>query len=260
MKKGIIVSSFGTTYKETRDLCIGSIENLIKEEFEGDLVLRAFTSEIVRRILKERDKLTIDNVPSALERLKEKGISNIYIQPLHIIAGIEYEKILRQVERFKERGENKDFSIKIGSPLLSGKGSYERVIEALSLPEDKPGRGLVYMGHGSSHEADQSYENLERAIRKKGFENVFIGTIEGSKGIDCILKELKEKQIRQVDLKPFLLVAGDHANNDMASDDKDSWKSILERNNIEVTTELKGLGQVKEIQNIFLNKLRELYQ
>jgi len=116
------------------------------------------------------------------------------------------------------------------------------------------------MGHGSSHEADQSYEDLERTIRKKGFQNVFIGTIEGSKGIDCILKELKEKQIRQVDLKPFLLVAGDHANNDMASDDKDSWKSILERNNIEVTTELKGLGQVKEIQNIFLNKLRELYQ
>lgn len=256
MKKGILVTSFGTTYEETRKLCIESIENRINEEFEDFLVLRSFTSRVVISKLKKRDNYLVDNPTEALEKMKKNGIKDIFIQPLLIIEGIEYEKIIKESEKFLE--ENKDFNIKIGKPLLTSDMDYERVVEGLKIKADITGEGTVFMGHGSDHNADIAYEKLEKTIREKGYRNVFVGTVEGEKNLDDITVQLLDKKIDKVNLKPFMLVAGDHATNDMASDDNDSWKSILERNGIKVEVEIKGLGEIKTIQDTFIDHLKDI--
>jgi len=255
MKKGILVTSFGTTYEQTRKLCIESIENRIKEEFEDSLVLRAFTSRMIMAKLKKRDNYFVDNPREALEEMKANGIKDIYIQPLLIIGGHEYDKIIREADEFLL--DNKEFKISVGKPLLDSELDCKKVVEGLSFLSDKSNEAVVFMGHGSDHNADISYEKLENIIRTKGYNNVFIGTVEGRKTIDDIVVELKNKKIEKVNLKPFMLVAGDHATNDMASDDDDSWKSILERNNIKVEVEIKGLGEVRAIQDIFINHLKD---
>lgn len=253
MKKGIIVTSFGTTYEKTRQLCIESIEKRISELYKDAQVLRAFTSRVVISRLKKRDNIHVDTPTEALQKMKDSGIREIYIQPLLIIEGIEYEKILREARDFIK--ENNDMNISIGKPLLSSELDYEKVVSSLKLSLNK---AIVYMGHGSDHKTDISYEKLEGVIRNKGYENVFIATVEGEKTLDDILVKLKNKDIKEVLLKPFMLVAGDHATNDMASDDEDSWKSILNANNIKVEIEISGLGEVKAIQDIFIDHLEDI--
>ena len=256
MKKGILVTSFGTTFEETRKLCIESIENRIKDEFEDHLVLRAFTSRVVISRLKKNQDYFVDNPTEALEKMKENGVKDIYVQPLLIIEGVEYDKIKKEVNDFLEN--NKDFNIKVGKPLLISDLDYEEAVDGLKLDEDKDGEGIVFMGHGSYHSADLAYEKLQATIRNKGFNNVFIGTVEGEKNLDDIIVELVDRKINNVTIKPFMLVAGDHATNDMASDDEDSWKSLLEKNNIKAEPQIKGLGQVKEIQDIFIEHLKDI--
>ena len=253
MKKGIIVTSFGTTYKETRQLCIESIENRVKNEFPDYLVLRAFTSRVVIHRLKKRDNISVDTPTEALIKMKENGIKDIFIQPLLIIEGIEYEKILREAKDFMADYE---CNISIGKPLLSSDLDYEKVVEGLGLTDKN--EAVVFMGHGSEHETDISYDKLQKIIWTHGYKNVHIATVEGEKTIEEVVEDLKAKEIKKVILKPFMLVAGDHAINDMASAEDDSWKSILENNNIEVVTDLKGLGQYKAIQDIFIEHLKDL--
>ena len=252
MKKGIIVTSFGTTYKETRIKCIESIENRIKEEFEDCLVLRAFTSKMIISKLKKRDNYLVNTLKEAMEEMKENGIKDIYIQPLLIIEAIEYEKILRDARDFMIES---NCNISIGKPLLSSELDYEMVTKSIVRKDE----AIVFMGHGSEHKADLSYKRLEKTIRDSGYKNVFVGTVEGERSIEDVIVELKNESIDKVLLKPFMLVAGDHAINDMASEEEDSWKVILEKNNIEVVTELSGLGEIKAIQDIFIDHLKEIY-
>lgn len=252
MKKGLIVTSFGTTYEETRIKCIESIEDRIKEEFADCLVIRAFTSRRVINKLKKRDNYLVNTPTQAMIELKENGIKDIYIQPLLIIEGVEYEKILREARDFMVKN---NCNISIGKPLLSSELDYEKVVKALIHKDE----AIVFMGHGSEHKADLSYKRLEKTIRDSGNENLFVGTVEGERSIEDVIVELKNKSIDKVLLKPFMLVAGDHAINDMASEEDDSWKVLLEKNNIQVTTELKGLGEIKGIQDIFIDHLKERY-
>lgn len=258
MKKGIIVTSFGTTHEDTRRLCIETTEDLIKKEFKDHLVLRAFTSRIVISRLKKNHDYLVDNPKEALEKMKSSGIKDIYLQPLLIIKGHEYDKTIRDVDEFLK--ENKDIKVTIGRPLLSEDKDYIRVIDALNIDEFELGKdeGLVLMGHGSDHEADATYEKLENLMRDKGYENVFVGTVEGERTIDDIVKDLKTKGLTKTILKPFMLVAGDHAKNDMASDKEDSWKTILKKSGIEVDVRIKGLGENSDIREIFLNHLRDI--
>lgn len=256
MKKGIIVVSFGTTYEKTRKLCIESIENRIKEQYKDYLVLRAFTSQMVINKLKKRDNYTVDNPKEALERLKEEGIEEIYIQPLHIILGHEYEKLLRQVEEFLE--ENPKYSIKIGKPLLYEDMDYHRVVDGLKLSNIGEKESIVFMGHGTNHEVDISYEKLQKVFRQKEHKNVYIGTVEGKITIEDIVSKLKANGIEKVILRPFMLVAGDHAINDMASDEENSWASILKSNGFNVESQIQGLGEIEAIQNIYLEHLEDI--
>jgi sirohydrochlorin cobaltochelatase len=256
MKKGIIIVSFGTTYERTRRLCIESIENRVKEEYKDFLVLRAFTSQMVINKLKQRDNYIVRNPKEALEKMKDNGIENIYIQPLHIIPGHEYEKLIRQTRVFLN--ENNNFNIQIGKPLLYDDLDYYRIIEGLKEDAIKDNEAIVFMGHGTDHSADEAYEKLENAFKQEGYNNIFIGTVEGRKTIDDIIVKLKEQKIKRVKLMPFMLVAGDHAINDMASESPDSWRTKLISEDIEVEVNLKGLGEIKNIQDIYMDHLKAI--
>lgn len=245
MKRGIIVASFGTTYENTRKLCIESIENLIKDEYKGYLVLRAFTSQMVINKLKKRDDIHVFNPSEAVEEMKNQGIDEIYIQPLHIMAGHEYEKLT-------------EFGLKVGTPLLSEEEDYLKIVESIGSDGLADNDAMVFMGHGTDHEVDKVYEKLESIYHEKGLDNVFIGTVEGSKTLEDIIPKLKEKNVKKVRLKAFMLVAGDHAINDMASDEEDSWKSQLEQEGFQVDVCLKGLGEYKAVQEIFLSHLEQI--
>ena len=255
MRKGIIVVSFGTTYEKTRKRCIESIENRIREEYKNFLVSRAFTSQMVINKLRKRDNYLVDNPKEALEKMKDNGIDNIYIQPLHIIPGNEYEKLLEQVKEFSKESDN--VNIRIGKPLLFDDLDYDKVVEGLNFMETKDEEVIVFMGHGTDHFADESYKKLENKFREKNYKNVFIGTVEGKTTIDDIIPNLKKQNIKKARLMPFMLVAGDHAINDMASEE-DSWKTKLLSEGIEVEVILKGLGEVKSIQDIYMNHLNNI--
>ena len=251
MEKGIIVTSFGTSNRETMKLCIESIENRIKESYTDYLVTRAFTSRMVIHKLKKRDNYPVDTPTEALKRMKDEGVKEIYIQPLLIIEGHEYEKILREVDNYVK--ENPNFKVRVAKPLLSHDMDYEKVVNGLGIANKD--QAVVFMGHGSDHSTDISYKKLEDTIRKAGYEKVFIGTVEGEISIDEVVEKLKEKSIKKVLLKPFMLVAGVHALEDMASDSDDSWKNVLEKNGIDTEVQIVGLGQVKAIQDIFIEHL-----
>ena len=256
MKKGIIVASFGTSYDKTRKLCIERIEEMVSRKYEELEVLRAFTSEKIRKKLKDRDGINIYNPKGALLRMKELNIKDIYIQPLHIIPGFEYEKIENQVEGFLK--ENEDFKISISKPLLYDKEDYHRVLEGLQGEKILSDSPIVFMGHGTEHNSDRVYAELEELFNEKGYKNAFIGTVEGSKTLEDIISILKAREIKLVRLRPFMLVAGDHAINDMASKDGDSWFNKLRAEGIEAEVELFGLGELGFIRTLFLEHLENI--
>lgn len=247
MGKGIIVASFGTSYERTRKLSIESVEDDIRDEFREIPVERAFTSRIIISRLKKRDGLDIFTEKEAVEKYRKDGIEDIYIQPLHIISGHEYEKI-SSIE-----------GVTVGAPLLTSDEDYKKAVEAVNS-KDLDGDVLIFMGHGTNHEADVSYERLEREYRDQGYENVFVATVEGERTIEDVLVEMEEKNYKKIILQPFMLVAGDHATNDMASDEDDSWKTILEAKGYEVETRLKGLGEYQGIRNIYIDHLKDIME
>lgn len=258
MKEAILVVSFGTTYEKTRKLCIESTENEIKDRFKDFEVRRAFTSQMVIERLKKRDGIIIDNVEEALEKICKGGAKDIYIQSLHIIPGHEYEKMHRHIDSFKDKYNFN--SISVGKPLLYDEEDYKKVVEALDTKGLKEDEAIVFMGHGTDHISDNCYSRLENEFKKQGFKNVYISTVEGSETIEDIIPLLKENKIRKVILKPFMLVAGDHAKNDMAGDEEDSWKSILLKEGFKVETYVKGLGEEDSIRKLFVSHLEDIME
>jgi sirohydrochlorin cobaltochelatase len=253
MKKGILVVSFGTSYKETSKKCIESIENKIESVYSKYTVKRAFTSNFIIKKIKERDGICIDRPLEALEKMIVSGINEIHVQPLHIIPGFEYEKIKRAVVLVKHRHNVK---ITIGSPLLNKEEHYDQVIEALlnRLPNENDNEGIILMGHGTEHFANACYSMLQNKINDKR-KDVLIANVEGYPEIENIMKKIEGKY-QKILLMPLMIVAGDHANNDMAGDE-DSYKTKLKSQNIEVSYILEGLGQNEMIQDIFINRIAE---
>ena len=250
MKKAILVVSFGTSYHETREKTIEPCENKIKESFEGYDFYRAFTSNMIIKKLRKRDNLIIDNPVEALERLYNEGYEEVVVQSLHLICGEEYNKLKEIVEGYKEKFDR----ISLGRPLLTYIDDYRETTLAVKQELDKMeiDEVVVFMGHGTEHESHSSYPAIEYMLRDYGI-NAYVGTVEGYPEIEQVIKRLKETNIKTVDLMPFMLVAGDHAINDMASDEEDSWKSILENEGFKVKTHLKGLGENPYIQEKFVN-------
>jgi sirohydrochlorin cobaltochelatase len=263
-KKAIVVVSFGTSYLETLKLNIESVENHIRKAFPGYEVRRAFTSRTVIKRLAQRDGLQIDNEIQALERLQAEGYQEVYIQPLHIVPGAEYDKIKVLVAHYAHAKDKAFEKIRLGRPLLYCMGQdehpddYEIAIKALAtqLPEAQPASAVVLMGHGGMHPANAAYAALQLKIEDAGLDNVFIYTVEGYPSLNRIIDKLKQKQVQKVTLMPFLLVAGDHATNDMAGEEESSAKSQLVAAGFEVDVHFRGLGENTAIQDIYVSHLR----
>ena len=260
MKKAILITSFGTSYEDTRIKTLDAIENRIREEFGNEYeVRRAYTSNRIIKKLRERDGILIDTPSEAIEKLKNEDFEKVIVQPTHIIPGKEYEYI-KEYMTHNFKGDFKKLSV--GRPLLyfkceeEGLDDYLEVVEVLAEEINKH-ENIIFMGHGSNHTVTESYGFLEDVIRKQGFKNAYVATIEGYPTLHRAIQSLEEKGAEEVTLMPFLIVAGNHVRNDMASDEKNSWKSILESKGFKVNIVLKGLGEYKGVQDIFVNRVRD---
>lgn len=253
-KKALLVISFGTSYNETREKTITAIENNLRADYPDYDFRRAFTSRMIIKKLKERDGEHIDIPHEALEKIKAEGYTEVVCQTTHVINGYEYDLTINELKKFED-----DFDVlTIGTPLLTTIEDYQQVAQIAieELPTLKEGEALVYMGHGSDHHANATYPAMDYTFKHLGYKNAFMGTVEGFPSLDDIIPQLKEKNYHKIYLAPFMIVAGDHALNDMAGDDEDSWKNILEAEGFEVECVLKGLGQFKGIQDMFLAHCR----
>lgn len=256
-KKAILVISFGTSYSDTRALTIEATEARYEDMYPDYEIVRAFTAQTIIDILKDRDGIDVMNVEEAFAYLKDQKYSDVTVQPTLVMNGAEYDDMIKVVEEEKENF----VSLKVGSPLLTHVEDYEKVVVALSdevaanVKSDQ--EAVVFMGHGTHHHANSTYAALEYFFHDAGLKNVFIGTVEGYPMIDDVIERLNENDIKKVTLYPLMLVAGDHASNDMAGDEEDSWLTILKKEGFEVETVLRGLGEDEMIQDIFLHHTEE---
>ena len=269
----LLVVSFGTSFNDSRVADIKGIEDALQEAYPDWSVRRAFTAQIIINHIQARDGEKIDNMQQALERAVDNGVKNLVIQPTHLMHGAEYDELVEAVEEYKDQFD----SVQIAEPLLGEVGSDASVInddkaavaeaitaEAVSdagydsldvAAED--GTAFVFLGHGTSHTAKVSYSQMQTQMETLGYDNVFIGTVEGEPeetACEAVIDSVSAAGYTKVVLRPLMVVAGDHANNDMAGDDDDSWKSMFEAsgNFDSVDTQIAGLGEIKAIQDIYV--------
>lgn len=251
MKKAILVVSFGTTYVETRKKTIEACEERIRQCYPEYDVFRAFTSNMVISRIRKQEGVAVPTTDQALSQLKDAGYQEVIIQPLHIIPGSEYHKVLKQASAHQV-----DFDVlAISRPLLTEYHDYLEVISALEerlpLPEKE---AIVLMAHGSEHPSFAAYACLDHMLERRP---IHVCCVESYPHLAGTIEALKAEKVEKVHLYPFMLVAGDHATNDMASDEDDSWKSQLLTAGFAVETHLVGLGESPEIQTIYLNHLAD---
>lgn len=256
-KKAILVVSFGTSYINSLKSCIESIEKLVENTFKDYEVRRAFTSGMIIAKMKKRDNIHIDSPAEALDKLQKDGFTEVIVQPLHIMFGEEYEKVENLVIELKRR--NVFDKIELGDPLLFRSKDYDIAVDALKtqLPSLKDNEAVILMAHGTVHQANASYFQFEYVAKRKINKKIYIATVEGYPLIEDVIEDLKYDKIEKVNLVPFMLVAGDHAHNDMAGDQEDSWKNILISNGFEVEVYLKGIGENKNIQQIYIDHIKK---
>lgn len=261
MKKAILVVSFGTSHMDALKNSIEKIENKIKEEFKEYDVYRAFTAHMIIKKIRNRDGINIPTPEEALEDLREKGYEEVLVQPLHIIPGEEFDYIKGIVKIHKD-----DFkSIKIGRPIFYYQGmeelpkDYSLFIESIKEVLENE-ESVVLFGHGTAHYGNAVYGMLQTVLVDEDYDNVFVATVEGYPSIESCIKRMKKKNIKKTKLVPLLLVAGDHAKNDMASDEDDSLKSMLEREGIEVRLHMHGLGEFDKFGHLYINRIHDLIE
>lgn len=258
MKKAILVVSFGTSHVDALKSSIEKIENRIRDEFKEYDVFRSFTAHSIIKKLKERDNLDISIPEKALEELKDKGYEEVIVQPLHIIPGEEFDYIKGIVEYNRANFK----SIKLGRPIFFYQGmnglpeDYTLFIESIKeLLENE--ESVILFGHGTEHPANAVYGMLQTVLVDEGYENVFVATVEGYPTMENAIKKIKNKGIKKTKLVPLLLVAGDHAKKDMASDEEGSMKSKLEKEGIEVKLHMHGLGEVDKFEQLYVNRVHD---
>lgn len=253
MKKGILVVSFGTSHLDTMKKTIDVIEDEIRELFPDSSVYRAFTSQMIIRKLKRTERMSVDTVEEALKRMAEDGIEDVIVQPTHIINGIENDRMMEDLMEHMSLFRR----IRVGKPLLSSVDDYKKSIHAvMAQTELKPDEMLVLMGHGTDHHANSAYPTLEYTFHALGYNQVLVGTVESFPELKNVMAKLEISEKKKVVLMPFMLVAGDHAKNDMAGEE-DSWKSELEEADYEVRVIMKGLGEFEGIRRIFAEHIEE---
>ncbi len=273
-EKEILVVSFGTSFNDSRVKDIGGIEKAIQKAYPDWSVRRAFTAQIIINHVLARDGESIDNVEQALERAVENKVKTLVIQPTHLMHGAEYDELVEAVDKYKDKFD----SVKVAEPLLGEVGSDATVVNAdkAKVAEDvvaqavkkagysstddaaADGTAFVLMGHGTSHTAKISYSQMQQQMEDLGYSNVFVGTVEGEPeetSCENVIESVKKAGYNKVILRPLMVVAGDHANNDMAGDDKDSWKSQFEASKAfdSVDCQISGMGRIAAIQQIYID-------
>ena len=269
----LLVVSFGTSFNDSRAADIGGVEKALQEAYPDWSVRRAFTAQIIINHVQARDDEKIDNVEQALDRAVDNGVKNLVIQPTHLMHGAEYDELTEAVEKYQDKFE----TVKIAEPLLGEVGSdastinedKEAVAKAITAEAIKTakydsldaaaedGTAFVFMGHGTSHTAKISYSQMQTQMENLGYKNVFIGTVEGEPedtSCEAVIEKVKEAGYKKVILRPLMVVAGDHANNDMAGDDDDSWKSQFEASGEfdSIDTQIAGLGEIADVQQLYV--------
>ena len=269
----ILVVSFGTSFNDSRVADIKGIEDALQEAYPDWSVRRAFTAQIIINHIQARDEECIDNMDQALERAVSNGVKNLVVQPTHLMHGAEYDELMESVEAYQDQFE----SVKVAEPLLGEVGEDATVVnedkkavaEAItseavetagydSLDAAKEdGAAFVFLGHGTSHTAKVSYSQMQTQMNDLGYDNVFIGTVEGEPeetACEAVIDAVAQAGYKKVILRPLMVVAGDHANNDMAGDDDDSWKSMFNASGEfdSVDTQIAGLGEIEAIQNLYV--------
>ena len=257
-RKAILVVSFGTSYEATRKVTIEAIEKDIAEAYPDYKLYRAWTSKMILAKLKKRDNLHINNVKEAMEEMIADGITDVIIQPTHVINGIENELMKEDALSYQESFH----SIRFGTPLLTSEEDNQTVIDTIAgefsyLKEDEV---LVLMGHGTTHYSNAIYAALDYAFKDKGHPNIFLGTVEAYPSMLSLMKMVKAYAPKKVVLAPFMIVAGDHAKNDMAGDDPESWYSQFVQEGFQVESVLKGLGEYEGIRRLFVKHVADTLQ
>ena len=269
----LLVVSFGTSFNDSRVADIKSIEDALQEANPDWSVRRAFTAQIIINHIQARDGEKIDNMTQALDRAVANGVKNLVVQPTHLMHGAEYDEMCEAIEAYKDQFE----SVSIAEPMLGEVGSDATVInadkeavakaitaaavseagfESLEAAKDA-GTAFVFMGHGTAHVAKVTYSQMQAQMQNLGYENVFIGTVEGEPeetSAEAVIEAVKAAGYTNVVLRPLMVVAGDHANNDMAGDDEDTWKSQFEASGEfdSVDCQIAGLGEVADIQQLYV--------
>lgn len=247
----LMVVSFGTSYNDNRRLTVGAIEDAIEKAFPDYSVRRGFTSQIIIDHVKARDNVIIDNVGEALERAVDNGVKTLVIQPTHLMNGLEYADLVNEVAEYSDAFEK----VAVGEPLLTSDEDFKAVAEAItkSTAEYDDGEtAICFMGHGTEAESNQVYAKMQEVLTTAGYDNYFVGTVEAAPNLEDVLAAVEAGEYKKVVLQPLMIVAGDHANNDMAGDEDDSWKTAFENAGYEVTCILRGLGELEEIQQLFV--------
>lgn len=271
-EKEILVVSFGTSYNDSRAKDIGGIESYLAKQFPDYSVRRAFTSQIIMNHILARDGEKIDNVEQALERAKKNGVKELIVQPTHLMQGKEYDELKETLDKHKA-----DFAkVALAEPLLGEVGKDAEEINADKeqvatllvqaavtdggfdsvQKAGQEGAAFVFLGHGTSHTAAITYSEMQTAMRKLGYNNVFIGTVEGEPAetaVDAVIEAVKKAGFKKVTLRPMMVVAGDHAHNDMAGAEEDSWvqKFVASKNFDRVETQILGLGGIVDIEKVY---------
>ncbi len=255
-KKAILLVSFGTSYNDTREVTLDAALEDYKAEFSGYDVYRAFTAQIIIDKLKERDDMDVMNVSEAFEMLKKEGYGTVLVQSLHVMNGAEYHEIIKAAIPYGNAFKD----LKFGWAMLTSHEDYVAAAEAMAttFPEMNEGEAVVLMGHGTHHHANAVYACFEKTFHTMGYDNVFVGTVEGFPTLDDVVKELEKNNIKKVTLMPMMMVAGDHASNDMAGDEEDSWKVMLKQKGYEVDIYLHGMGEIKAIRDLFIKHTEEM--
>ena len=247
----LLVVSFGTSYNDSRRETIGAIEKAMQKAFPDYAVRRGFTSQIIIDHVNKRDGEKIDNVTEALDRAVANGVKNLVVQPTHLMNGLEYTDLKNELAGYSDSFEK----IALGEPLLTSDADFQTVMNAIvdaTKEYDDGETAICFMGHGTEADSNQVYTKMQETLTAAGHKNYFVGTVEATPSLDDVIAAVKESGYKKVVLRPLMIVAGDHANNDMAGDEDGSWKTEFEKAGFEVTTVVEGLGGLTDIQNLFV--------
>ena len=245
----LLVVSFGTSYNDNRAATIGAVESAMETAFPDYAVRRGFTANIIIEHVQRRDGVVIDDVTEALARAKANGVKNLLVQPTHLMNGYEYGDLVKELEACAGDFE----SVKIGAPLLTTEEDFAVVAQAMvdaAAGHDDGKTAVCYMGHGTEAASNGIYARMQKHLSDSGHDNFFVGTVEAEPTAEDLVKLVKAGGYEKVVLRPMMIVAGDHANNDMAGDDEDSWKSVFTAAGFQVECEINGLGELEAIQQL----------